>query len=438
MCSPREPELRELPSGDHVASFDLTVRDDGHDTDVVPISWHGAPVTVLDKLEPGGELIVTGRVRRRFFRAGGATQSRTEVVATAVVLDAARPSPSTRRSRPRWRRATNGSRSEPQRYARGMPDIASLLGDEAESLLGHTAKAIPRDELSLPGPDYIDRVFVDTDRSPGAPQPRCASRPRPARRARATSRSSPSTRASSTRAAASFAPNPAYFDPINIVKLAIEGGCNAVASTFGVLGIGVAPLRAQDPVHREDQPQRAAHLPEPVRPGAVRHGASRRTTWARPASARRSTSAPKSRRVSCRRSARRSPRRISSACSPCCGATCATPAFKKDGVDYHVAADLTGQANHLGVTIQADIIKQKPPENNGGYNALKLTARRQPARLRRADDRPPDRPHPLPGRELLHGPLRAHQLAAASRRARATSPRPCAPRSSTSAPAAWA
>ena len=82
----REPELRELPSGDHVASFDLTVRDDGHDTDVVPISWHGAPVTVLDKLEPGGELIVTGRVRRRFFRAGGATQSRTEVVATAVVL----------------------------------------------------------------------------------------------------------------------------------------------------------------------------------------------------------------------------------------------------------------------------------------------------------------------------------------------------------------
>ena len=81
----REPEIRELPSGDHVASFDLTVRDDGYDTDVVPVSWHDAPVTTLDRLEPGGELIVTGRVRRRFFRAGGATQSRTEVVASAVV-----------------------------------------------------------------------------------------------------------------------------------------------------------------------------------------------------------------------------------------------------------------------------------------------------------------------------------------------------------------
>jgi single-strand DNA-binding protein len=81
----REPEVRELPSGGHVASFDLTVRDTGHETDVVPISWHGAPVTVLDKLEPGSELVVTGRVRRRFFRAGGTTQSRTEVIATAVV-----------------------------------------------------------------------------------------------------------------------------------------------------------------------------------------------------------------------------------------------------------------------------------------------------------------------------------------------------------------
>ena len=96
-------------------------------------------------------------------------------------------------------------------------------------------------------------------------------------------------------------------------------------------------------------------------------------------------------------------------------------AFKKDGVDYHVSADLTGQANHLGVTIEADIIKQKLPENNGGYTALEL---RQDvaARLRRADHRPPDRPLPLAGGQLLHGPHRAHQLAAASRRAPATWP----------------
>jgi len=81
----REPEVRSLPSGDEVTSFDLTVRDEGYETEVVPISWHAAPANVIDKLEPGSEVIVTGRVRRRFFRAGGMTQSRTEVSATSVV-----------------------------------------------------------------------------------------------------------------------------------------------------------------------------------------------------------------------------------------------------------------------------------------------------------------------------------------------------------------
>ncbi len=85
-------------------------------------------------------------------------------------------------------------------------------------------------------------------------------------------------------------------------------------------------------------------------------------------------------------------------------------AFKVDGVDYHVAADLTGQANHLGVTIEADIIKQKLPESNGGYNALGQLRQDQPARVLRAHHRPPHRPHPLAGRQLLHGPHRAHQL----------------------------
>jgi single-strand DNA-binding protein len=81
----REPEVRELPSGDHVTTFDVTVRDDGLDTEVVPISWLGAPSTVLDKLVAGIDVVVTGRVRRRWFRVGGATQSRTEVQATVVV-----------------------------------------------------------------------------------------------------------------------------------------------------------------------------------------------------------------------------------------------------------------------------------------------------------------------------------------------------------------
>jgi single-strand DNA-binding protein len=81
----REPDVRELPSGDHVASFDVTVRDDGYDTEVVPVAWPSAPLGSVDRLEAGSDVVVTGRVRRRFFRAGGATQSRTEVVAIAVV-----------------------------------------------------------------------------------------------------------------------------------------------------------------------------------------------------------------------------------------------------------------------------------------------------------------------------------------------------------------
>ena len=81
----REPDVRELPSGDHVATFDVTVRDEGLDTDVVPVAWLGASAAALDRLVAGGEVVVTGRVRRRWFRAGGATQSRTEVQATAVV-----------------------------------------------------------------------------------------------------------------------------------------------------------------------------------------------------------------------------------------------------------------------------------------------------------------------------------------------------------------
>ena len=114
-------------------------------------------------------------------------------------------------------------------------------------------------------------------------------------------------------------------------------------------------------------------------------------------------------------------------------------AFKTKDVDYHVAADLTGQANHLGVTIQADIIKQKLPENNGGYNALGPGyGKTQPQGLRGAEHRQPDRPDPLPGDQLLPRPGRADQQRRRLVRARAIWPRRCARRSSTSAPAGWA
>ena len=122
-----------------------------------------------------------------------------------------------------------------------MTDIQGLLGDEADSLLTYESKGIPKDDLTSPGPTSSTGSSAGSDRSPaGAAQPAGAVRPRPAGRHRATCRSCPVDQGIEHSAAASFAPNPAYFDPENIVELAIEGGCNAVASTFGVLGAVVA------------------------------------------------------------------------------------------------------------------------------------------------------------------------------------------------------
>ena len=253
-----------------------------------------------------------------------------------------------------------------------MGKLNELLGKDAEfaaqlPLPGHPQGIAP------PARPRRGRSHLSAKR----PQPAragesaAAGRLRPAARTLATCRSCPSTRASSTRPARPSPRIPQYFDPENIVKLAIEGGCNAVASTFGVLGHRRPQVRPQDSVHREDQSQRAAHLSEQVRPGDVRHGAKKRTTWAPRPSARRSTSAPTKRLARSSKWRTPSPAPTSSAWRRSSGATCAINAFKADK-DYHVSADLTGQANHLGVTIQADIIKQKLPENNGGYNALKF------------------------------------------------------------------
>ena len=170
--------------------------------------------------------------------------------------------------------------------------IEELLGDDADTLLQHVSRTIDASQLHLPGPDFVDRVVVDTDRSrprPAQPPVALRQRPpgrhglrldpprRPGHRALGRPRASPRT--------------PLYFDPENLVQLAIEGGCNAVASTFGVLGVGQPALRAPDPVHRQAQPQRAADLPQRVRPDHVRLGPARPGSWARRASARRSTSA---------------------------------------------------------------------------------------------------------------------------------------------------
>ena len=287
----------------------------------------------------------------------------------------------------------------------------------------------PPRTCTCPGPDFVDRVWVDSDRSPqraAQPAAGCSTQGRLAGTGYVSIL--PVDQGIEHSAGASFAPNPIYFDPENIVKLAIEGGCNAVASTVGVLGAVSRKYAHKIPFIVKLNHNELLTLPQHVRPDHVRLGAARVRAWARPASARRSTSARDGVAPPDRRGRRRPSRRpTTSACSPSSGATCATARFKVDGVDYHTSADLTGQANHLGVTIQADIIKQKLPENNGGYNALQHERRlRQDAqaRLRQADDRQPDRPDPLPGGQLLHGPRRPDQLRRRVRRARPTSPRP--------------
>ncbi len=252
-----------------------------------------------------------------------------------------------------------------------MKDLATLLGDRAESLLGHVCKTIPKKDLHLPGPDFVERVLLDGDRKPAVLR-NLASLFRHGRLAGTGYLSLlPVDQGIEHSAGASFAPNPAYFDPENIVKLAIEGGCNGVASTLGVLGSVSRRYAHRIPFivklnHNEflsypntyDQSM-FAEVEQAFEMGAVAVGAtvyfgsaeSRRQIW-----------------------------EVSQAFSRAHEMGMATilwcylrnADFKKDGVDYHVSADLTGQANHLGVTIEADIIKQKMAEVNGGYNAIKV------------------------------------------------------------------
>ena len=268
---------------------------------------------------------------------------------------------------------------------------------------------------------------MNTDRSPaGAPQPADAVRPRPPRRhrLRLDPARRPGHRALGRRV---VRPNPLYFDPKNIVELAIEGGCNAVASTFGVLGVGEPALRPPHPVHRQAQPQRAAHLPQQVRPDHVRLGRA----GVRPGRRRRrrhhllrlrgvDPPAPGG-----QRGLRRGP--PARACSPCCGATSATTPSRRTASTTtarrrpHRPGQPPGR-HHRGRHHQAEAAR----EQRRLQRVQGLRQDRQ-ARLRRAHHRSPDRPDPLAGGQLLHGPDRAHQLRRRVQGARATWPRPCAP-----------
>ena len=248
-------------------------------------------------------------------------------------------------------------------------DIQSLLGDEAESLLKHESKGIPADDLTLPGPDYVDRVFVQTDRSPQVLR-NLQSLFGHGRLAGTRYVSIlPVDQGIEHSGAASFAPNPKYFDPKNIVELAIEGGCNAVATTFGALG---AVSRAY--AHKIPFIVKMNHselLTYPNRYDQVMFG-SVEQAFDLGATGVGATiyfgSAEATRQLQEVSEAFAEAHRLGMFTVLWCYLR--NSAFKQGDVDYHAAADLTGQANHMGVTIEADIIKQKLPTTNGGFLAL--------------------------------------------------------------------
>ena len=250
-----------------------------------------------------------------------------------------------------------------------LTSVAELLGDEASLLLDHKCTTVPKEQLHLPGPDFVDRVFADTDRNPRVL--RALQTLFSGGRLAGTGYLSilPVDQGIEHSGAASFTPNPIYFDPENIVKLAMEGGCNAVVSTFGALGSVARKYAHKIPFilkfnHNElltypntfDQIM-FAQIEDAYNMGCVAVGA---TIY--------SGSEESGRQIV----------EVSKAFSLAHELGMATvlwcyirnPKFTVDGVDHAGSADTTGQANHLGVTIEADIIKQKQPTTNGGYLAI--------------------------------------------------------------------
>jgi class I fructose-bisphosphate aldolase len=266
------------------------------------------------------------------------------------------------------------SNSNKLQSANAVSKIRDLLGEQSGYLLEHQSKTLDKNQLHLPGPDFIDRVWLNSDRP--APVLRNLQAIFDHGRLRGTGYLSilPVDQGIEHSAGASFAPNPIYFDGENIIKLAIEGGCNAVASTLGVMGSICRKYSHKIPFilkinHNEfiSYPNSYdqilfSNVQQAFEMGAVAVGA---TVYFGSEESKRQI------------------QEISAAFHKahqmgmvtilwCYLRNSAFNKSKEGGPDYHLAADLTGQANHLGVTIEADIIKQKLPENNGGYEALKF------------------------------------------------------------------
>ena len=253
--------------------------------------------------------------------------------------------------------------------ATGIDRCTELLGDQADDLLHHRCETVDASLLHLPGPDFLDRVVRDSDRN--AQTLRNLQAMFGHGRLAGTGYLSilPVDQGIEHSAGASFAPNPLYFDPENIVRLAHDGGCNAVASTIGVLG-AIGSRWA----HRIPFIVKLNHnelLTYPNKFDQVMFGSVRRA-WEMGAAGVGATiyfgSEESDRQLQEVSQAFEEAHELGLFTVLWCYLR--NSAFKQDGVDYHVSADLTGQANHLGVTIEADIIKQKLPENNNGYGAL--------------------------------------------------------------------
>ena len=247
--------------------------------------------------------------------------------------------------------------------------IANALGDQAEYLLNHRCETIPKDALTLPGPDFAERVWLDSDRNPQVI--RSLQQIYNSGRLAGTGYVSilPVDQGIEHAAGASFAPNPEYFDPAKIIELALEGGCNAVASTFGVLGLTARRYAHRIPYlvkinHNELVTHPNTH--EQIMFGTVKQA------WDMGAVAIGATvyfgSADSNRQMIEVAEAFALAHELGMATVLWCYMR--NPAFTISGVNHESSADLTGQANHLGVTLGADIVKQKLPTQNGGYRAL--------------------------------------------------------------------
>ena len=248
-------------------------------------------------------------------------------------------------------------------------DVQKILGDEASYLLEYTAEAIPAKLLTTPGPDFVTEIFSETDRNPQVMRNYQSLLNHGRLAGTGYVSILPVDQGIEHSAAASFAPNPDYFNPKNIVELAIEGGCNAVATTFGVLG-----AVSRKYAHRIPFIVKLNHnelLTFPNKFDQVMYGTVEQAYDLGAAGVGATIyfgSEESTRQIV----------EVSEAFSLAHQLGMFTvlwcylrnPDFNKDGVDYHTAADLTGQANHVGVTIEADVIKQKLPEVNGGFNAM--------------------------------------------------------------------